>query len=98
MKKFTAIIIGAGGRGAAYAEYMKQMPDKFEVVGVAEPIEARREYIAKLHNIPADRVFADWRELLALPKIGIRVGPQVAEEEVALDGADDVDAAVEDAE
>ncbi len=36
--------------------------------------------------------------LMALPKIGIRVGPQVAEEEVALDGADDVDAAVEDAE
>ncbi|MBQ3063699.1 MAG: Gfo/Idh/MocA family oxidoreductase [Clostridia bacterium] len=68
-KKISAILLGAGNRGKVYTDDIAKYPDLYEVVGVAEPIEARREYIAKLHNIPADRVFADWRDLLALPKI-----------------------------
>ena len=67
-KKISAILIGAGNRGKVYTDDMAKYPDLYEVVGVAEPIEARREYIAKLHNIPADRVFASWEDLLALPK------------------------------
>ncbi|MBE6580264.1 MAG: Gfo/Idh/MocA family oxidoreductase [Ruminococcaceae bacterium] len=68
-KKISAILLGAGNRGKVYTDDMAKYPELYEVVGVAEPIEARRDYIAKLHNIPADRVFADWRDLLALPKM-----------------------------
>ena len=68
-KKISAILIGAGGRGKVYTDDMAKHPDLYEVVGVAEPIDARRNYIAEKHNIPADRVFTDWRDLLALPKI-----------------------------
>jgi predicted dehydrogenase len=68
-KKISAILIGAGGRGRVYTDDMAKYPDLYEVVAVAEPIDARREYIAEKHNIPADRVFRDWRELMALPKI-----------------------------
>ena len=68
-KKISAILIGAGGRGKVYTDDMAKYPDLYEVVGVAEPIDARREYIKKLHNIPEDRVFTDWHQLMALPKI-----------------------------
>ena len=68
-KKISAILLGAGGRGKVYTDDMAKYPDLYEVVAVAEPIDARREYIAEKHRIPADRVFNDWRELLALPKI-----------------------------
>ena len=39
MKKLTAIVIGAGGRGRIYTRIMKELEGKFELVGVAEPIE-----------------------------------------------------------
>ena len=68
-KKISAILVGAGNRGKVYADDMAKYPDLYEIVAVAEPIEARREYVARLHNIPKDRVFADWHDLLALPKI-----------------------------
>ena len=68
-KKISAILLGAGNRGKVYTDDMAKYPDLYEVVGVAEPIAARREYIAKKHHIPRDRVFADWRDLMALPKI-----------------------------
>ena len=68
-KKISAILIGAGGRGRVYTDDMAKYPELYEVVAVAEPIDARREYIAEKHHIPADRVFRDWRELMELPKI-----------------------------
>ena len=68
-KKISAILIGAGNRGKVYTDDMAKYPELCEVVGVAEPIEARRQYIAEKHNVPAEHVFADWRDLLALPKI-----------------------------
>ena len=41
----------------------------YEVVGVAEPIKSRRNYIKEKHNFPRDRCFDDWKPLLALGKI-----------------------------
>ena len=38
----TAAIMGAGGRGRAYAAYAARHPDELCIVGVAEPIETRR--------------------------------------------------------
>ena len=41
MKKLKAIVLGAGYRGRAYAEYAKEHPDQLEIVGVADPVQAK---------------------------------------------------------
>ena len=69
MKQLTAIIIGAGGRGAAYAEIMHKMPEKFKVVGVAEPIRARQEHIKKLFDLPEEACYPGFDEILSQPKM-----------------------------
>ncbi len=62
------ILIGAGGRGLTYTTEMLKYPEDYRVVAVAEPVQARRENIQKLHNIPDDMCFASWETLLAMPK------------------------------
>ena len=69
MKQFSAILIGAGGRGKTYARSMKQMSDKYHFVGVAEPIDVKRNTFAQEYDIPAENVFKDWREILDRPKM-----------------------------
>ena len=69
MKKLKVIVIGAGNRGGTYTDYMTQMPEKYEVVAVAEPRESRREYVQQKHNIPDNMCFDDYKPLLALGKI-----------------------------
>ncbi len=69
MKKLKVIIIGAGNRGGTYAEFMSQMPEKYEVVAVAEPRDSRRERIKQMHNIPDEMCFTDYKPLFALGKI-----------------------------
>ncbi len=69
MKKLRAIIIGAGGRGIGYAKIMRDYPEKFEVVAVAEPMRHKREHIRKMHNIPENMCFESWEPLLELGKI-----------------------------
>lgn len=69
MKKIKVILIGAGLRGITYTDIMAGMGDRYEVVGVAEPVESRREYIREKHNIPKDRCFESWEPLLKLGKI-----------------------------
>ena len=68
MKPATLIIAGAGGRGAAYANYVAAHPDRGKVVGVAEPIDLRRNRIVERHDVPAANVFTDWVDLAARPK------------------------------
>ena len=69
MKKIKVVLIGAGGRGTTYTTIMEKMPEKYEVVAVAEPIESRRNNIKKRHNIPDERCFTDWHPLFELGKI-----------------------------
>ena len=52
-----AIILGAGYRGRAYADYAKEHPDQLEIVGVAAPVQAE--------VIPAKKYWKDWRDCLA---------------------------------
>ena len=68
MKKLTAIVIGAGGRGRTYADIMKSLGDRFGVVGVAEPIEARRNYVCENHGIPEENACDTWEKILDRPK------------------------------
>lgn len=70
MKKISAVLIGAGQRGAdAYALYALSFPLELEFVAVAEPRKDRREEFAKLHNIASENVFESYDELLAQKKL-----------------------------
>lgn len=68
-KKIKVILIGAGMRGKIYTDMMKEMPEQYEVVAVAEPIESRRKDIQKRHQIPDELCFEDGMELLKKGKI-----------------------------
>jgi predicted dehydrogenase len=68
MPPIKLIVIGAGSRGANYAEYAASHPDQMQVVGVADPREHYRAQLAVRHGIPAQNVFAGWQEVAANPK------------------------------
>jgi predicted dehydrogenase len=69
MKKITAILIGAGLRGAtAYASYAKTHVDEIEFIGVAEPDADRRTAFKKEHNLEDNMCFSSWEEILDKPK------------------------------
>ena len=67
--KMTAIVLGAGSRGNAYATYSKYRAEELEIVAVAEPNEARRKKFAKEYQIPEDKQFTGWEEILNQPKM-----------------------------
>lgn len=69
MKKITAILIGAGGRGMRYTDEMCKLPEKFQVVAVAEPIDVRRQKAKARAGIPDENCFRDWQEAFSLPKM-----------------------------
>ena len=69
MKKLKVILIGAGHRGSYYTGLMKEMPEKYEIVAVAEPIKTRREYIVERDNLSPENVFESWEPLLEKGKI-----------------------------
>ncbi len=69
MKKLTAVLVGAGGRGSTYAWEMCKLKEQFNIVAIAEPIESRREKIKKNFNIPDEYCFDDYKPLFALGKI-----------------------------
>lgn len=68
MKQFKVILIGAGMRGKTYTDQMARFPDKFKVVGVAEPVDNRREYIKEKHNCDEKNCFSEWQDILSVPK------------------------------
>lgn len=70
MKQVTAILIGAGQRGAqVYASYALQHPNELKFVGVAEPSKEKREKFAQQHQIPKENVRKTWEEILAGPRM-----------------------------
>lgn len=70
MKAKTAILIGAGARGArAYAPYALKNPHELNMVAVAEPNKDRREQFQRDHRLQDERTFASWKDVLALGKI-----------------------------
>ena len=67
----TAVLFGAGLRGAdAYAPYALAHPNELKFVAVAEPDPARRARFAAAHEIPQERQFSSWEEVIALAKNG----------------------------
>ena len=68
INKKKVILIGAGARGNAYARIGKEI-ELFDVVAVAEPIAARREFVAKRHGIAKENLYETWEPLIAKGKI-----------------------------
>ena len=68
MKKIKVLIVGAGMRGAGYAQYAKHVPEKLEIVGVAEPRDWHRENMKKEFDIPAENCFKSWEDAAAAEK------------------------------
>lgn len=62
-------IVGAGIRGTTYAQYARLFPQQATVTAVAEPRPQHRAALADQYQIPAERRFADWRELAAQPRM-----------------------------
>ena len=68
MTKLKAVLIGAGNRGTTYTDIMHKGTGNFEVVAVAEPIDAKRSYISEKHGIPEDMCFTSWEPMLEKEK------------------------------
>ncbi|MGP3911454.1 Gfo/Idh/MocA family protein [Nonomuraea sp. 10N515B] len=68
-RPITLAVVGAGARGAAYAELAARWPDRVRVVAVAEPRAGVRQEFAARHELPPERVFRCWKELADLGRI-----------------------------
>jgi len=62
-KKIKAIVCGAGNRGNVYGNYAYEFPDELDIVGVAEPIDIRRERFSKKHDIKQKNQFVTWEHV-----------------------------------
>lgn len=65
-------IVGCGriieeGHAPAFAK----LSDRFRVVAVADPSAVRRDLIADRFEVPAERRFKDWQDLLALAEVDL---------------------------
>ena len=69
MKQFSVIVIGAGSRGRGYSRIMGNMPEKYKIVGVAEPVDSKRKGMQRDYGIPDEACFLDWRDILDRPKM-----------------------------
>jgi predicted dehydrogenase len=69
MDQVTALIIGCGSRGEVYSSFGIRHPDRFKIVGLAEPKAHLRRKFAKLYNLSDNQLFSDWHQLLDLPKL-----------------------------
>ena len=69
MKQYSFILIGAGGRGMTYTREMLKMPEKYKLVGVADPLDYKRERCKSEFGLTEEQCFSDWRDILAKPKM-----------------------------
>jgi len=61
----SALVVGCGNRGEVYASYALHHPDRFAIVGIAEPKEHLRTKFLQRHKdtIETANVFEDWRDI-----------------------------------
>lgn len=69
MSIIKVVLIGAGNRGETYTDIMRELPDKFQVVAVAEPVPSRRNHVKSLHLIPDELCFESYAQLFEKGKI-----------------------------
>ena len=63
METVTLLICGAGDRGRKHGLNASKFAQNALVVGVAEPIERRRNTCAARHGICAENIFTSWRDM-----------------------------------
>ncbi len=63
-----AIIIGCGDRGRRYAQYSLNHPDEMEIAAIAEPVDAKVQYMKDLHKLQDNQIYSDWREIAEKPR------------------------------
>lgn len=68
-KPVTVIIIGAGGRGNAYATYAKRYPKAMQIVGVSDINENRRNAMADAFKVKKENRFGDFSEVFKKGKL-----------------------------
>lgn len=56
MKKLSLILIGGGDRGSSYLKSLDIHPEKFNLVGLAEPIKEKREFLKNRYNVPEENL------------------------------------------
>lgn len=70
MKKISVIISGCGNRGSdGYGKVIEQCPEKYEVVAVADPVDAKRNDMKRRFNLPEERCFRDWKDVATQEKM-----------------------------
>jgi len=67
-KPVTAIVIGAGSRGTGYSRYATSYPNSFNIVGVSDINEFRKNRMADRFNISSEHRFGDWSEVFKVPR------------------------------
>lgn len=68
MKNIKVILVGAGDRGMIYARQSLEKPERFQIVGVVEPLLSRRQAAGDLFGIPEERRFSSIEEAVAREK------------------------------
>lgn len=63
-KPVSVLVLGAGSRGRAYADYSLTHPDDMRIAAVAEPVEERREAFRKKYSVPSSMCFSSWSDAL----------------------------------
>ncbi len=69
MKQLKLILIGGGDRGSSYLKYLDTNPDKFKLVAIAEPIDAKRNFLGDKYGVSAEMRFESYEDLLEMDKI-----------------------------
>lgn len=68
MKQLSVIFIGGGNRSIKMAEVMNSLPEKYSIVGVAEPLPERKQVFRGQFGVSEENIVDDWKQLLARPK------------------------------
>ncbi len=69
MTSLKFVILGAGGRGQMFSDWLANECGPGSVVAVAEPDPIRRALVSDAHGIPASHCFDSWADLLSQPRM-----------------------------
>lgn len=65
LQQVKIAVIGAGNRTNKYLEYAIRNPERLKLVGIVEPIDIRRDLVAKKFGVPAESCFSSFDDFFA---------------------------------
>jgi predicted dehydrogenase len=68
-KPVTFVISGCGARGRTFSNWINEHPEYAKVIAIAEPNVEIRKLVSQQHDIPEEKQFEDWEELLNMPRM-----------------------------